>query len=259
MQALPSRSQLWPSMERSGTGGGSPLVLTTLYSLLATARLQTYAWDRHLDNLMPWSAGNPDPATRPSLISNAMWNYQKESTQSKLQNHSQARTLPPLKSPVCPTHLSDLAHQSNGLTKTPSFALCELNSLPPAPSNTPPPIAPKSTSPIWTAPLMLVLLALQSSSTGTAGMPITPPATQHWRNSRLCRIPVVKSWKSCGRMTMAIIQRLWDTAWGLISHRNVESCCSGFGLPTPMGKVTSYPLPAYRPSSPLPAHVLTVI
>ncbi len=82
MRACYSSSQLWLSMMRpnsTGMEGGSPLVWTMLYPPLETARLQTYTWDGHLNNFMPWTTCNPDLDTRPPLTAHAMWNLWKGS------------------------------------------------------------------------------------------------------------------------------------------------------------------------------------
>ncbi len=89
MQAFHLSSHLWPALVRpnpAGKEGHSPLVWTTLYPPLDTARLQTYAWDGHLDNFMPWTASTSDCSTRPPLISHAQWNLQKGSNSQQPQS-----------------------------------------------------------------------------------------------------------------------------------------------------------------------------
>jgi len=58
MRKFHSNTLLWPSQERQGQPqmeGSSPLIWTVLYPPSAKARCQTYAWNRHLDNYMPWN------------------------------------------------------------------------------------------------------------------------------------------------------------------------------------------------------------
>jgi len=60
----------------------------------------------------------------------------------------------------------------------------------------------------------LVALLLKTATTGS----------KQWNNQ--CPPPVVKpvkTRKSCYRWIAAIIQRLWNTAWDLLAHHNVES------------------------------------
>jgi len=81
MQAFYSSVQQWPLMVQTNPWqmeGGSPLEWSMLYPPLATACLQTYAWEGHLANLMPWMTSQQAHDTRPSLISHAMWNTQQE-------------------------------------------------------------------------------------------------------------------------------------------------------------------------------------
>jgi len=209
MHAFSCRSQLWPSLERLKMEGRSPLVWTTIYPPLTTTWLQTYAWDGHLDNFMPWSASNPNLAIRPSLISHAMWNCWKESNLPKSQDssappnkcfHPSSQTL------ARPTQQPGPAHHSNGLTKPLSLAWHEPNPLPLASPNTSPLITSRNMGITWVVSLMLFLHALLSHNTGLADKPISPPMTRHWHNPRLCRILVVKTRKSCSRRTRAIIQ-----------------------------------------------------
>jgi len=132
--------------------------------------------------------------------------------------------------------------------KTTQPGCAHTKSLPPA-SMTPP--SPNTlTRPSFAQTVILIyLLYTQQSNTGPTEKFITSLATQHWSNPHICPEQVVKSQKSCFCWTRAIIKQLWDTAWDLITHQNVESGLFGFGLPTIKWKVTLYPLHSYRLSS----------
>jgi len=72
MRAFHSNTLLWPTKERIGqtqVEGGSPLTWMMLHPPLADTQLQTYVWNRHLANYMPWTI---DQATdRPPIILHA--------------------------------------------------------------------------------------------------------------------------------------------------------------------------------------------
>ena len=75
------------------------------------------------------------------------------------------------------------------------------------------------------AAIVYSLGAQQSGSSGFAVPPVFlfTEGYQPWNYHRvLSQEPPVKSQKSCYHRTTAIIQRLWDTAWDLTTHRNVE-------------------------------------
>ncbi len=69
---------LWPSQERQGQTkmeGNSPLIWTVLYPPLAEALCQTYTWNGHLDNYMPWNVKQTGGMQiRPPIILHAQWN-----------------------------------------------------------------------------------------------------------------------------------------------------------------------------------------
>jgi len=65
----------------------------------------------------------------------------------------------------------------------------------------------------------------QSSSHRCVATPINEiPIGSRYGNcpQPLCWVQSVKSWKSCSCWITAIIQQLWDTAWDLTTHWNVE-------------------------------------
>jgi len=45
-----------------------------------------------------------------------------------------------------------------------------------------------------------------------------------WKHfPQLCLVPPVKTHKTCHHWTIAFIQQLWDMAWDLLIHHNIES------------------------------------
>jgi len=236
-----SSFQLWPSAVRPGVEGGSPLVWMTLYPPLETVRLQTYAWDGHLSNFMPWTAWEPDLATRPQLISHAIWNFEKKSKSSLSPNSTKISEdgLQHLSQyPVSHPQQSALASQSHGLTKLkgPNLVVHKLNPISLAPMTSPKRII--SMRPSLTRTVILIyLLYIQQSNTRPSEKFITSLVNQNQSHPQSPN-HIVKSWKSCFHWMMEIIKWLWDTAWDLITYWNVESGIVGFGLPTIMWKAT---------------------
>jgi len=78
MQMFYSSICLWPAQEGHNPTqmeGGSPILWTMLHPPSAKARLQTYAWNGHLENFMPWTIGHIDGTqVRPPLVLRARWN-----------------------------------------------------------------------------------------------------------------------------------------------------------------------------------------
>jgi len=232
--------------------GGSPLVWTTLYPPLETARLQTYAWDGHLSNFMPWTARETDLATRPPLISHAMWNFEKKATSLPSPTSTEiSEDGSQCQSQYLVSHPQQfaLATQLYGGKKLegPNLAVHKPNLIP----------RTSMTFPKWMTSTRLILarmvilisiLYIWQSNTRSSKKFITSPVNRKLRHPQ-SSAHVVKSWKSCFCWMTEIIKRLWDTAWDLITHRNVESGIVGLGLPTIMWKVTLYPLHSSRPSS----------
>ncbi len=142
----------------------------------------------------------------------------------------------------CPNHLPEPLVQStqqselqpNDLTleRPPGSVLLVCHPISSVPLHTSHSCALKRNISILVAMMIYLLLAQQSSNTGSATQYVTSLATQQRTNPWLRKVPVVKSWKLCSCQTRAIIQHLWDTAWDLITQQNVESCLSGSGLPT---------------------------
>jgi len=266
MRAFHSSSHLWPATVRpnpAGKEGHSPLVWTTLYPPLGTARLQTYVWDGHLDNFMPWTVSTPDRVTRPPLISHAQWNLRKGSNLQQprsMETESNDPYSPQQSRAPSPQH-SVLAHQSNGSTppKTPYSAVRSPTLLPPAPPmKTTMLNAPSSISCARAAILIYLFFTLQSSNMGYTEKLIPSSVTWYW-NQQPRPLHFAKSWKSCYRWTMTIIQRAWDTAWDLTTHRNVERWSPGRGQPIIQWTVTFYLIPPHRIPSLLLAPALPVL
>jgi len=148
---------------------------------------------------------------RPSLISHAMWTTRQGSTRARLENSveiSLASAVSPAPNPPLP---------------------CQ----PPTPHS----ISPMRTFILATIWLYLRLIS-PSSPTKWAAKHISPPVTKHRHHPRPSQIQVAKSRKSCCRWTKAIIQQIWDTAWDLTTHRNVEDTFEGLAYPYYSGRRT---------------------
>jgi len=188
MQAFHLSSHLWPALVRPNPAGKerhSPLVWTMLYPPLDTARLQTYTWDGHLDNFMPWTASTSDCSTRPPLISHAQWNLQKGSnSQQPRSTETESKGPYPLQQSLAtPPHQHPvLAHQSNGstLTKTSYLAVHSPTLRPPAPMKTTMPNVPRSISFARAAILIYLFFTLQSRNMGYTKQLISSPVTWSW-------------------------------------------------------------------------------
>jgi len=232
MRVFHSRKLLWPTMERTGqtqVAGGSPLTWTTLYPPLTDVRLETYAWNGHLANYMPWTIG-PEIA-RPPIISHARWNIRRSTSPlatanspGGTHNHPVTPENPILQPPgdsqlyaksgtpklsakaqstQQPAHI-----QSHGLTskQKSSFARPILHPTAPAPLPKPQPPAPTRHGSVLFAIMIYILLVQHSSTTGPAAQLSNPTAIRHWSYSCVRPSPVVQTQKSCSRRTMAIIQ-----------------------------------------------------
>jgi len=223
MQAFYSSMSLWPSKEQHNSSeleGGSPLLWTMLHPPMAETRVKTYAWDGHLDNFMPWKACQTDGATvRPPLISYARWNIRRGTEISM--------------SPVCADNLPGFSHGYHETPETPNKHLSPVDQEYERPQTTNAPNSLNSTTSIQASILLSSLVAvvvfLLAPLPGDLKFAATLSQTastraNKWRNQR--PLPVVKpakTRKSCYRWLVAIIQRLWNTAWDLLAHRNVDS------------------------------------
>jgi len=75
-----SSTLLWPSREwnsQTRMEGGLPLIWTMVHPPSAEAWLQTYAWNGHLENYMPWRIGHTEVTARPPIVLHAKWNIWK--------------------------------------------------------------------------------------------------------------------------------------------------------------------------------------
>ncbi len=255
MRAFHSSKLLWPTKERTSqtqVDGGSPLIWTTLLPHQTDVRLQTYAWNGYLANYMPWKL---DPATdRPPIISYARWNIRRSTPTLAMANPlpgfnptHQATLENPTRQPSCePQQYKKFSTpvpsvkaqfnqqpvpnlQSYGWTRTqtpgPTWPVPHLTT--PAPAPRPPPSASTRNNSVLLAIMIYILLFQHSSNTKSETQLHESPATRQCSYSQLRPATAVKTRKSCVRRTMAIIQRLWDTAWDLTTHRNVESVSLG--------------------------------
>ncbi len=231
MRAFYSSMSLWPSKEQhnsSALEGGSPLLWTMLHPSMADTWVKTYAWDGHLDNFMPWKACQIDGATvRPPLILYARWNIRQDTDVS----------MPP----VCTDNLPGFSHSYHETPENPNKHPSPVDQEYVRPQTTNAPNSFNSTTSVQASTLMSSLLAvvvfLLAPLPGDLKFvaPLPQPASTRankWHNQR--PLPVVKpakTRKSCYRWLVAIIQRLWNTAWDLLAHRNVDSLSPGPGLP----------------------------
>jgi len=80
----------------------------------------------------------------------------------------------------------------------------------------------KDTIPYQAVVLDLILRFFPAKSDRYAGPPIVPMVKKAplYQPARI--VPYAKTRKSCQRWSQAIIQRQWDTAWDLTTHRNIE-------------------------------------
>jgi len=251
MRAFHSSTRLWPSKERKSQtwmDGGSPLIWTTLYSPSAEGRLQTYAWTGYLENYMPWRIGQSGATARPSLVSHAMWNIQNPTLPQASANPSQGTThtnhdlpeqpvstflpdrqqykqphIPRPLSRAQPTQQPAFAPKLNDLlTKQPPGSVTHIPKLIiPAPPQSPQLLGSTSISPVMMAIMIYLFVVQRSCNPGPAAPHTTPEAFRHWSNPR--QVHAMKPGKSCVRWTTAIIRHLWNIAWDLLAHRNVES------------------------------------
>ncbi len=186
-----SSFQQWPATVQpnsTGTAGRSPLVWTMLHPPSATAQLQTYLWDRHLDSFMPWTASNPGCDTWPPLISHAMWNLQQGSKSPRQpqngtdNSYGCSNQLP--ESLEQSTQQSALELQPNGLTleKPPGSVLSAFKPISSAPFHMPHLLAPIRSISILKAMMVYLLLVQQSSNTGFVAQYVISLATWHWTN-----------------------------------------------------------------------------
>jgi len=105
--------------------------------------------------------------------------------------------------------------------------------------------------------MVLFLLALLPSGPELgAQLPSSPVAgIINWQHQHFIQLAQhTKTCKSSYHWTAAFIQHLWDTAWDLLTHRNVESICPlGLACPTyRMGKIFLTLSPgtaAYQPAT----------
>jgi len=200
MRVFYSGMSLWPSKEQhtsSELEGGSPLLWTMLHPPMTETWLKTYALDGHLDNFMPWKACQTDGAmVRPPLILYARWNIRQE----KPNKHPSPvdQEYEKLQTPNAPILLSSTTSVQASILVSSLLAM-----------------------------VVFLLAPFLGNLKFVAPQP-QPASTRFnkWHNQ--CPPPVVKpvkTCKSCYQWLVAIIQRLWNTAWDLLAHRNMDSIC----------------------------------
>jgi len=253
MRAFHSSILLWLFEEwkrKNRTEGDSPLIWTMLHSPSVEAKLQTYAWTGHLKNYMPWSNGQTDTTVRPPIVSHTRWNIRKSTIPQARVNPSQGPMHTNQAIPEKSTSMSPLDSQQFSTPKIPGPLVRALPTQqlapnlkrkgvlpknPPSsaarvPNTTLPSTVPsshsigcKSTSLVLMAIRIYLFLVQQPSKPGPAAPHTTTPVLQHWNNSHPHQVRMMKIQQSGFRWTVAIIQRLWNTAWDLIAHRNEDS------------------------------------
>jgi len=73
--------------------------------------------------------------------------------------------------------------------------------------------------------IIIQLCAQSFKESGFEAQKLTPPTVprSHWPHHQPTGSnQPEKSWRSCHRWTIAVIQKLWDMAWDLLAHQNVE-------------------------------------
>jgi len=254
-------TNLWPSTERHNPTmleGGSPLVWTMLYPPATVARCLTYSWTGHLDNFLPWANDQSKRVTRPPLISYARWNIRRSQDSSPLPPDEANNPLGPFYrshasvAKATPQHTQELQQpETSHMFVTPIGNPMSPRGISPRQMTQKHHVsAIASTSEPHCSSLIRNNMAaamgycLQSNNPDFEAPPLRQflEGDRHWNYHRPSRqAQPVKSQKSCSRWTTAIIQRLWDTAWDLVTHRNVEILPSRV-WPAHQQTVGDYPL-----------------
>jgi len=111
MRIFYSSIPLWPAQDGHNPTqmeGGSPILWTMLHPPSVKARLQTYAWNGHLEKFMPWTIGSINGTqVRPPLISHARWNIRHGTdASSPIHNTTTQSASTPI--PAIPRHSGSL-------------------------------------------------------------------------------------------------------------------------------------------------------
>jgi len=206
MQQFYANTSFWPpatTQTSTQLEGGSPLLWTGLYPREG-AWSQTYSWDGHLENYMPWNISPmPRVTTRPPLISHAMWNIRRGVS---------SPVTPPTDNPYR-TRLG-VTQRINPVTTARGIW-----------NSTPQLATPLRNTSLRAAVLIYLFLDQQSSGAESVTLPLMKPSAKcrYWKHQCQSQPTTIKSQKSCIWWTTAIIQRLWDTAWDLLTYRNIEN------------------------------------
>jgi len=244
MREYYANSRKWTSTMEPFTNKGSPLVWTMLH-LPAENRNWTYAWYQPLDEYSPWTACHIWPI-KPCLISHAMWNSRQ---QSDLNAETATKPRPSLwpdiidhwqQPPSLTTRkFSRAITQPNSSVNTPGkgdattpVAIHSSYGIRTHPTSLILPINPRYSAPPGTAIYSAIMDMLFPQPTPTHGGPSTntpepiPFNTRFshrpWHHPRSVRKLTIKSQKSFLHWIASIIQLKWNTAWDLLTHRNVE-------------------------------------
>jgi len=171
---------------------------------------------------MPWMTCTQECNTRPSLVSQAMWNTRQKSTASILLNGFASSPGSSLHVPQSlPQHNPQTPPKPNGVTRgKPSGPVSSATNS--TQSSTTQSIGPMFTRFILAVIWIYLWSISPSGATKAEAQHFSSPVIGYRRNPQPSQIHVALSRKSCLRRTKAIIQRLWDTAWDLLTHRNVE-------------------------------------
>ena len=244
MREYYANSRKWTSTMEPFTDKGSPLVWTMLHPP-AENRNRTYAWYRPLDEYMPWTACHNWPV-KPCLVSHAMWNSRRQSdlnvaTATKPRPSSWPDIIDHWQQPpsLATGKFSRVITKPNSSVNTPEkgdattpVAIHASYGIRTNPTSLTLPINPRYSAPPGTAIYSAIMDMLFPKPTSTHGGPRTntpepiPFTTRFshrpWHHPRLVRKRTIKSQKSFLHWIASIIQLKWNTAWDLLTHRNVE-------------------------------------
>jgi len=235
MQSFYLSQPQWPTADQKitlGIEGGSPLVWTMLSPTLATAQLQTYAWDGYLANLMPWTSSPTDCVkVRPPLLSHARWNIRHDSDSTKPLPGADSSINSALNHPAAlenPTLLVTNNSQQQGWPKVlapatdgPStYAQSQLQTNPNLEPTTYSTLVamlfPHTAHPICGPSLNTTNKTWQTPSTDLYYVPPTAHMLE-----KFC---ITNLW-----WTIALLHLHWNTAWDLTTHWNVETLYAWVG------------------------------
>jgi len=233
MRLFFSSQPKWPTADQQtseGSDGGSPLVWTTLSPISASARLQTYAWDGHLANLLPWTSGQPDSTrVRPPLISYALWNIRRDeevpTTSTSADKQKSTDSVPKSQENPTPSPIKAPKQHARPKVFVPVTESQQVETSKKAQCQ-PRPICIMGKT-IYSI-MVALLFPIRTGNPQGPGIDTqhetSPPAQgTHQYNPLPTVLKPDMSHISNHRRTIALLQLHWNTAWDLMTHRNVET------------------------------------